>query len=683
MAGFIRRFGYFPGTEQITQIEGVIIVDLPPPGSSAGVGTGTVALIGEFADMRNATSVDSSGAVTTKIVPVEAFSSQDMINKVGGFDETLGDFGRALGNGFQALRNKSFSRLVLVPINLCSSLGVRYFRNLPLCTAASNAAPVVPMQAASIAAGREFRAASVARLRIGATAIFTGNGLITSGTGGTSTAGVSAATQSFDSVSVNWTTIVRPDGTLGAAKGDILVIGYNNAGAFSTDAGTYRVVTTPGSGTTISVERLDGANFAWTGVAAGQPWRLHLASDADTAPVLVPGAVTPGGYAAADVGGYTIPSRPITNFTGGATDGNWTAAALLSPAVAPPTQTGSSWDPLSGLGGRIMPSGTFAFTAAVQGINAPNASAIDALYSTAIDALLTDQAPSRDVNIVWAARKSSTIRAALKAHVLAASAVGIGRVAILSPQLTNLTTNSAIADADPGVGANRNERVIYSWPGAVDFVPEAVNFRLKTADGLTTIDGILDETFDSWMASLLSNLPPEKNPGQAAPPVPQVFAPILGVQRGVSNLLMSDYIALRAAGVAALRMDRSVGPIVQSGITTSLQDATKTINRRRMADFIEDSLARILLPFDKQVLSNQLQDGMVAEVNSFLNDLLSPNNPAAQRIAQYQIDDVSGNTPDSFAKGIYVIIVRVRMLPTADFIVIQAEVGQGVKIQAS
>jgi hypothetical protein len=50
VAGFIRRFGYFPGKEVITQIEGVVIIDLPPPGSIQGTGTGTVVCVAEYAD---------------------------------------------------------------------------------------------------------------------------------------------------------------------------------------------------------------------------------------------------------------------------------------------------------------------------------------------------------------------------------------------------------------------------------------------------------------------------------------------------------------------------------------------------------------------------------------------------------------------------------------------------------
>ena len=62
-------------------IEGVVIVDLPPPGSVEGVDTGVAALVGEFADMGAATDVDGSGIVTTDIVPQEIFTSQDLLNK--------------------------------------------------------------------------------------------------------------------------------------------------------------------------------------------------------------------------------------------------------------------------------------------------------------------------------------------------------------------------------------------------------------------------------------------------------------------------------------------------------------------------------------------------------------------------------------------------------------------------
>lgn len=682
MAGFIRRFQSFPGTEVITQIEGVVIVDLPPPGSIQGVGTGVAAIVGEFPDCSQAVQVNTSGVVSTKIRPVEVTSANDMLAKVGGWDETLGDFGGAQGNAFEALRGKKFARLVCVPINLASSNGTRFFRSLPLCTAAGNANPVVPMQGATIVAGREFRNAS-GRLRIAKRCVFTALDVIASGIGGSTVAGGAAATQVFNATGgFDWTLVARPDGTLGARKGDILVVGHNNAGAASTDAGTYRVVSDPASGVAVTVERLDGANFTWAGSASNVPWRLHFASDADTAPVLVPGNTTPGGYNASEVGGYVVPARPITDSSGAQTDGSWSAGALLTPAVVPTAMTGSSWDPLSGLGGRLMPGGGggISFDVQLQGINRVNDAVLDAAYSTAIDSLLGDGYPAREVNIIWAARHSSSIASKLRQHVLDASALGVGRITVLAPSLSVQATTDAIADSYPGVGAYRHERVIYTWPGAQQKVDEAVGYRLKTANSNTTIDGILDTAMDSYLVSVLSQLAPERNPGQMTEPVPSALAGVLAMQRGVTDLQMSDYILMKDRGIAGLKIDVEKGAVIQSGVTTSRTAGEKNINRRRMADFIQDSVARRLVDFSKQPLTEDLKDGAENEVIAFFDELLSPDNKKAQRIDAYNVDGVGGNSPELSAKGIHVIIGRVRTTPTADDIVFQTEIGEGVNI---
>jgi len=241
-----------------------------------------------------------------------------------------------------------------------------------------------------------------------------------------------------------------------------------------------------------------------------------------------------------------------------------------------------------------------------------------------------------------------------------------------------MDTTTVVGDTAPGVGATRHERVFYTWPGAVLSVPEAVETRLKTADGLTTIDGLLDVGFDSLLVSLLSNLPPENNPGQSLEPVPSLLAPVLGMQRGITRLELGDYVALKNRGVAALRMDRTVGPVLQSGITSSLVSGQRNIARRRMADFIEDSLAQRLVQYSKAMLTDANKDNALGEVDDFMASLLNLVNPARQRIKRYSVDDKSGNTLESEAKGIYVIIVKARTLVSGDAIVVQAEIGENV-----
>jgi len=689
MAGFVRRFGFFPGTEVIRQIEGVVIVDLPPPGSVSGVSTGVTALVGEFADMTYVTTVNGSGVVSTANNPQEVFTSQDMINKFGGFDETLGDFGVDSGNGFVALRNKRFARLVLSAVNLASATGVRFTRVLPLNSAQTNTLPVVPAMGAVVTAGREFRGPSNGRLRIAQRTVFTALSPIAVGVGGAIAAAAAAATQTFTVAGADFSAISRPDGSLGIKKGDIVVIGNNNAGALqplpaggSLGAGTYRVATDAliGSPTVLALEQLTGGNFAFV-TATTIPWRVHVSSDADSAPVIVLGSSVAGGYAATDLGGFSVPVRPITNETGGLTDGTWTAGALLTPREVPPAITGATWDQLSGLVGQVIPTGGLVFTASLQRPNAAQSSAMDALYLGAIDAIVSEQAPLSEISIVFSARTSATIRTKMKGHVLDASIRAHGRMAVIRPALTTVDTTSAVATADPGVGANRSERVVYTWPGAKTFIPEAVGFRLKLANGLTTSDGNLDVGSDGYMASVMSNLPPERNPGQSSPPVPELLASITGLQAGVARLELNDYIVLRSNGIAGLKMDRTVGPIFQSGITTSLISGQTNIARRRITDFIQDSLSQRLVQFVKQPLTQSSKDSMFAEADAFLLNLKSENNPAAQRILDYSLDDRSGNTPATEAQGIFVIIVRVRTIASADFIVLQTEIGESVVIQ--
>ena len=679
MSGFIRRYGYFPGTEVITQIEGVIIVDLPPPGAVQGVGVGTTAFVGEAADMTLATTVNTTGVISANVVPTEILGSVDLTSKIGGFDETLGEFGDSLGNLFAALRNKRFSRLVVVVVNQASAQGSRYVRVLPLCTSQTDTTPVVPVTGATIVAGREFRI-GVGRLKIATKVEFSAFAAFHEDTAGICIAAGSAASQVFQKAAFDWTTdITRPDGSLGAKKGDILVLGNNNAGAVqpTAEAGTYRVLSDPASGTDITLERLDGADFVFTSQTT-IPFRLHRSPDADSAPERVLGSALAGGYDSDDPGAFTKPIRPITSSTGTQADDTFTAALLMTPAVVPTALTGDSWNVLSGLQGMLHPTVATAFTVAAQGIGPASSATIDALYATAIDAMLSQDDPAREVSIIVAARKSATIRTKLRSHVLDASSLGRGRVAVIAPNLKVVTVLAATATAAPGVGATRDERVFYSWPGCVTSVPEAANILIATADSDFTEDGILDDTFDHWLASLLSVLPPERNPGQASAPVPTAFASVSGLQRDVSGLTIADYTLMRTRGVAGIRLDRTSGTIIQSGITSSLTSGQKNINRRRMADFIQDSLAERLVAFGKEPITEALKDEAVSEADAFMNELRSPNNPRAQRINSYQLDDRSGNKDDLEAKGIWVLIVRARTLSTSDFIVLQAEIGEGV-----
>jgi len=649
---FVRRYSTFPSAQVISQIEGIVIVDLTPPASFAGVNTGVVGLVGEFADMTYAVTVDGSGNVTTKARPVEVTSAQDMLNKVGGFDPTLGDFGGDDGNGFVAINGKRFSRLVLCPVNLASPKGVRLWRELPLNKSTTSATPKTPMAAATISAGTEFTSGAN-RAKLAKTVTFTADAAFAYGVNGAQNDNTGPeASAFFQAAGANFQ-------TKGVKVGDALVLGVTGGTGLP---GTYRIISVD-SETQLQVEALDGGDFNWD-AATSLPWRIHPAAAFDTGAENV--------YS--QQSGYLIPARAIG-------PASIAEGAAMAPVAAVATAPGLRMG--------VMPTegavaGGLAYDADVQAENAPQSSDLDALYAGCFDALLTDAYPARDISILFSARTSDAIRAAMKTHVLSASAQGRGRMAVIAPSVNEVDMATVLGDAAPGVGATRDERVIYSWPGVQTSVAQAQNFSLKRADGTYTTDGVLDVRADGFMASVLSNLSAERNPGQAADPVPLCLSPILDFQSGnLPNFNMADYILFRQNGVAAIRFDRASGKSFQSGITSSMVTGQKNINRRRMADEIQDSLAQVYEKFSKLPLTSSLKDAINTETVAYLEGLLSSNNPAAQRIEAYSVDSKSGNTPELNAQGIYVVVVRVRMLATADDIVLQAEVGPTVTISVA
>ena len=892
-SGFTSRFTDYPSQAQLTQIEGVAIIDLAPQGAVTGVGTGVVACVGEFADMTSAVAVDGAGNVTTAPVPVEVFSAQDRINKVGGWDATLGQFGGANGNGHAAVVGKQFARLVCVPVNLCSAKAARSTRQLPTCKSATDPTPIVPVSGLLVPAGTEFKTGAGKRVRTGARLSFADSIAYASGVDGAVTSVSAAATAGTETAAAGnvkilvgdtteisidgavapgqiWTwggtaavclmgaatygggqagsftiqyqdetglhsvqitigstaigelallaqindllaaanvpayvednatklpfkssrlgsstkvaitlisggaafttdtgiattlstpgtaTITKTAGTgtktitiafldaaqpfeiqaalnapqdpvvggtltltipgtqlvmtssttgaassvqvlaggtnsigfdtaihsgsaagagtattnivasagsdftaLAAQKGDALVIGViGQADPIGTGAATYRVKSVD-STTQLTVERQDGA--AWSfGTSAAMPWALYPALTADTG----------GNEALSDAAGYTVPSRPL--------DIAVAAATIIAPAAPTADGTAAAWLPGSGLKLVTDPVTGLAYSANVQAPNPATNGDLENLYAKALDALLADAPPARDVNIVFAARASTNIAGLLEAHADLASQQGLGRIAIVSPPVNQADFATTVGAT--GVGATRDERVIYSWPPYLGRIPDAVGVVISTADGRKTDDGMLDLQADAVVASVLSVLAPNRNPGEATATTKVPLSVVKGFARGITAMNRSQYIVLKASGVCALRLDGDVGPVFQSGVTSSVTSGETKISRRRMADYIEDSAARRLAQLVKLPMSDGLKGDITGELIDFLEGMESPTNKAAQMIDDYAIDAVSGNTADGEAAGIFMVIGQVLTTPTADVLGLQFQIGDGTVI---
>lgn len=464
-------------------------------------------------------------------------------------------------------------------------------------------------------------------------------------------------------------------------------------GLNGTVPGTWAQNTVVSSPQTMTIERQDGSNFTnfnWIGTGVYNnvaslksqlPWRIHPALSADT-----------GGHnilaqyigTVQNPGGYSIPARPL--------DAAVAPGTLLSTSSITPTAV--VWDPLSGFTGITIPTAGASTQAGAPGlaydptVQAPNAAAstnFDVAYSAAFDSLLSNGSPIGDINLVWPARTSSNIRAKQSQHVNDASFRNLGRMTVMSPAMQAVTSTSQAIGADPGVATIRNERAVYAWPGVQTFVPEAVGFNIQTASpSVMTTTGNLDTPFNSWVISVLSNLAPELDAGQAAAPATTVLAPITALQRGLQNPLnITDYIAFKANGISAPIIDRDFGPMIQSSVTTSLQVNQTAINRRRFADFVNDSVARRLQAFVKLPMTTSLKQTIQSEMVAFYNQLLSPSNPSTQRIVAFSVDIKSGNTPALEAAGIFVVQSKVQMTPIALVIELVSQVGPTVVISTA
>jgi len=659
MSGFFRRFDTMPPKETLTEIEGVVVIDGQQPGQVAGIGSGVACIIGEFADCTYGVNIDANGVVTTLCQPVEVFSSADLDDKLGGFDETLGEFGGVGGNGWLELKNKRFPRLVAAPINYASSQGIRVWRKLATCTSATDPNPIVEVTGAAVAAGTEFKNGNN-RVHLAARVRFQGTVYYWSATDGGATSAGAAAFQSFTSASGTFQTFVRPDGKTGVQVGDIVVIGViGGAGALGANADTYRVRLVT-SGTALSLEKLDGTNFDWT-TTTNLPYRIHPGDVADT-----------GGLAAvATQSGYRIPARPL--------DATIAINLLLTPTVVPDALTGTTAAPLSGLMARSAPVTGLVYTATIQAPNAVNNAAIDSLYDSAINALLADDLPEREVNIMWSARHSDTIATLLRAHVLRQKQNGIGRMAHIAPALSQVNVSTVLGDVAPGVGANRAREVVYNWPGVLTFVKEAVGKSVKIATGVLVTDGYLDVPSDGFAVMCESVIAPERNPGEASDNIKTAMAKVVGLQSGLpAGMDINVYKRMKARGIMGPRIDRNSGPIFQSGVTSSLNAGEKEINVRRFSFFIQDSLAAFLAPLAKLPMSEQLKDETVARHIEFFDGLKSTRVPSAARIRDYIVDPIGGNRPDLENAGVFVVKHLVEMISIAEVLVVDSKVGYGV-----
>lgn len=277
----------------------------------------------------------------------------------------------------------------------------------------------------------------------------------------------------------------------------------------------------------------------------------------------------------------------------------------------------------------------------------------DTDYETAI-ALAEEE---RAGNLIFLDVYNATRNGYLKTHV---SATQDKMCVVCGDQgdsrATAITNAASYRDADG--------RVIYAWP----YVQ-------------TTIVGGQELTPPaSWVASVFS---------QTSPHIALSFTGNTGFLAGITDLEFKEsrngYIALNEAGVLSLERDLDIGFLIKNAVTTNIINSEKReVLRRRMADFLTDSIALFLKNYQNQVNSSAKRDEVKAAILDFdtrlVRDGILPGSQDVKGGDPVLVDTESLNTDSIIALGQFRILYKRRIFSSMRFIVLQAEIGTGVVV---
>jgi len=224
--------------------------------------------------------------------------------------------------------------------------------------------------------------------------------------------------------------------------------------------------------------------------------------------------------------------------------------------------------------------------------------------------------------------------------------------------------NKAAAIADVVNYRDADGRIMYAWP----YVE-------------TSIDNVLELTPPAaWIASIFS---------QTSPHIALSFTGNTGFLAGIVDLEFKEsrngYISLNSAGIMSLEYDKDVGYLVKNAVTTHLLNTEKReVLRRRMTDFLTDSIAFYLKNYQNDVNSSEKRDEVKATILSFDTLLVAskvlPGQKDVKGGAPLLVDTESLNTDAVIALGQFKIIYKRRIFSSMRYIVLQAEIGTSVVV---
>lgn len=266
-----------------------------------------------------------------------------------------------------------------------------------------------------------------------------------------------------------------------------------------------------------------------------------------------------------------------------------------------------------------------------------------------------------DVNVLICGKYNAAINAALESHASINEDKTVVIAGAYDDEVTDITTD--VADY-------RYDRIIYVAPYYKQYSFTKGDFVNVPASGI--------------MASILSNLGPEKDP--AIIDSVKYTKCVGGLCSGGSNYTWNDYVTLNKAGVCALTYNPSYGYKFKNGVTTDLTSGKEPILRRRMADFLQTSIADRLVFWQNKVNKRANHITIKGEIEAFLRDLgkkgILPTDAdvdAGTHPFLVDIDSLNDNT--TIANGEFSIMLKVRIFSSMRYIVLIATIGTGVEVR--
>lgn len=263
-----------------------------------------------------------------------------------------------------------------------------------------------------------------------------------------------------------------------------------------------------------------------------------------------------------------------------------------------------------------------------------------------LDAVATLKGPA----IVFCAGYTS---ASLKSATKVAAAASSDRIFLIGPSDETIGVQAAITDA----ALYQSDRIIYCHNHPYTIDPVTANEVLTRPE--------------AWMATVLANTDVDIHPGEE-----DTKRFLAGITRlYYPSLTRADYIALKAGGISSMEVDLG-NPVFVSGVTTSLTPGKTEITRRRMADFLQLSVAFALRYSVKKKITDQRKTAMGGMLRGFLNGLKSQG----RVVEDFKVDMDILNNANDLANGIFRILMQVQLLPHMLAVVLTTEIGTGVTI---